>query len=137
MGRAHRISLDGFSNRELLLWNPAVRMLPIQSCASNSGIDTEQRVQRGYLPVRAKGQAHTMIQKGTEGVGAAGAVMSDMALCKPAVVNRVVRVNRRDHVQLGEAVEILGLHMLSVLDAETRIGVALGFDYVGVQVKNG
>src|SRR5215471_4221576 len=77
-----------------------------------------------------------MIEKSAEGVGPAGAVMSDVALRETAVVDGVVGLNRSDDVQLGEALEILRRHVLGVLDSETTIGVAVSLDYVGIQVKN-
>src|ERR1019366_5222938 len=71
------------------------------------------------------------------GVGAAGAIMADVRLGKAAVVNRVVGLDRCNHVQLSKTLEVFGRHVLRVLDAQPTIGGAMRFDYLGIQVKDG
>src|SRR5713226_1634378 len=59
------------------------------------------------------------------------------ALLRPApIINRMVGLDGGNHVKLGEAVEVLGCHVLCMLDAETAVSLAMGFRHFRVQVKN-
>ena len=77
-----------------------------------------------------------MVQKSAKRVGAAGAVVADPLLGPASVINGMVGLHGGDYVQLGEAVEILGGHVLRVLDAEAAVAVAVGFLDFGVQVED-
>jgi hypothetical protein len=77
-----------------------------------------------------------MIQKRAERIGPAGAVVSDIALSPAAIIDSVVRLDGCDYVQLREAVEILGRHVLSMLDAEPAVHFAVSFGHVGIQIKD-
>ena len=77
-----------------------------------------------------------MIKKGAERVGTAGAVMSDALFSPTSVVNRMIRLNRRDDVQSCEAVEVFRRHVLSVLDSEAAVGFAMRPGNFTIQIEN-
>ncbi len=77
-----------------------------------------------------------MIEERAKGVSAAGAVVSDATLSPAAVVNGVIGLHGRDHVQLREAVEVFGGHMLRVLDAPATITAAMGLFDLGINVED-
>ena len=81
-------------------------------------------------------QPHTVIKKSAEGIGAAGAVVPNAALSPAAVVDGMIRLHRRDHVQLREAVEVLGRHVLRVLDPPAAIAAAVFFFDLRVDIEN-
>ena len=62
-----------------------------------------------------------MIQKRSEGVGAAGAVVPDAPFGPAAVIDGVVRLHGSDHVQLRKAVKVLGGHVLRMFDTEAPV----------------
>ena len=53
-----------------------------------------------------------------------------------SVVDGVVGLHRGDHVQLREAIEILGRHVLRVFDAEAAVALAVGLHDFAVQVED-
>ncbi len=77
-----------------------------------------------------------MIQKSAKGVGAAGAVVTDAFLGPASIVDGVIGLHRSDHVQLREAIEILGRHVLSMLDTEAAIALAVGFHDFAVEIED-
>src|SRR5438876_7237144 len=77
-----------------------------------------------------------MIKKSAERIGTAGAVMPDALFSPTAVVNRMIRLNRRDDVQSGEAVEIFRRQVLGVLDSETPVGIAMRPGNFIIQIEN-
>ena len=131
VGGAHGVGLDRLCHRELLFGKPAVGILAIERRARHGRVEPEHRIQRRDIPIGAERQAHAVIEKRAKRVGAAGAVMSDAALGPASVVDRVIGLHGGDHVQLREAVEIFGRHVLRVLDAEAAIGLAVRFHDVG------
>src|SRR5438128_12434630 len=77
-----------------------------------------------------------MIQESAKRVSAAGAIKADSPLRPTAVVDCVIRLDGGDHVQLGETVEVLGSHVLRVLDAKTAVGFAMSLRDLGINVEN-
>ena len=65
------------------------------------------------------------------------AVVSDAAFGPAAVVDRVIGLHGRDHVQLREAVEIFGGHVLRVLDAPAAVTCAVRFVDFGIDIEDG
>ena len=80
-----------------------------------------------HIPIRAESEAHAVIQESAKRVSAAGAIVADALFGPTAIVDGVIRLDRGDHAQLREAVEILCRHVLRVLDAEAAVALAVGF----------
>ena len=77
-----------------------------------------------------------MIQEGAKRVSAAGAVVADAPFGPAPIIDGVVGLHRGDHVQLGEAIEILGRHVLRVFNAEAAVALAVGLHDLAVQIEN-
>src|SRR5439155_6751417 len=67
---------------------------------------------------------------------AAGAIMADSRLRPTAVVDCVIRLDGSDHVKLSETVEVLGRHVLRVLDAKTAVGFAMSLRDLRINVED-
>jgi len=63
-------------------------------------------------------------------------VVSDAAFSPTAVVDGVIGLHGRDHVQLRKAVEVFGRHVLGVLDAPAAIAAAVVFLDFRVNVED-
>src|SRR5437763_17160402 len=77
-----------------------------------------------------------MIQESAKRVSAAGAIMADSSLRPTAVVDCMIRLDGGDHVQLRETVEVLGGHVLRMLDAKTAVGLALSLRDLRINVED-
>ena len=77
-----------------------------------------------------------MIEKCAKGIRAAGAFVSDAAFSPAAVVDGVIGLHGCDHVQLSEALEVFGGHMLRMLDAPATITAAMGLLDLGINVED-
>ncbi len=62
--------------------------------------------------------------------------MSDAALSPTSVVDGMIGLHGRDHMQLSEAVEVLGRHVLRVLNAPAAITPAMCLFDVAVNVED-
>src|ERR1019366_9745781 len=81
-------------------------------------------------------QAPGLVKESAERISAAGPVVSDAVLGPAAVINRVIGLHRRDHVQFCEAAEVFGSHVLRVLDAPTAITAAMLFFNFDINVED-
>src|SRR5215469_16570049 len=70
---------------------------------------------------------HTAVEKGAERVGRPDAHGTDPLLGPDPVIDCVIRLNRRDYLQPGEAIEIFCCNMLRVLDAKAMITCPTAF----------
>ena len=77
-----------------------------------------------------------MVQQSAERVCTAGAVVANAFFRPTAIVDCVVRLNRRNYMQLGKPVEVLRGHVLHVLNARTSVGLPVRFGYFSVKVEN-
>src|SRR5207253_6234919 len=77
-----------------------------------------------------------MIQESAKRVSAAGAIMADSSLRPTAVVDCMIRLDGGDHVQLRETVEVLGGHVLRMLDAKTAVGFAMSLRDLRINVED-
>src|SRR6266702_6857923 len=77
-----------------------------------------------------------MIQESAKRISAAGAIMADSPLRPTAVVDCMIRLDGGDHVKLGETIEVLGGHVLRMLDAKTAVGFAMRCRDLRINVEN-
>src|SRR5207244_636037 len=131
------VGLDSFLDGELFLRKPAVRILAVEGSACGRSIQRQHRIEWSDVPIRADGQPNPVVEKRAEGIGAAGAVVSDAAFGPPPVINRMIGLHRRDHMQLGEAVEVLRGHVLSVFYAPAAIAGTVRFLDLSIDIEDG
>src|ERR1700674_3362565 len=136
IGRTHGVGLNRFFNSQLLLGKPSIRILAIERRARCGRIQREHGVERRDIPIRAQSEADAVVEECAESISATGAVVPDAALSPAAVVDGVIGLHGRDYVQLSEAVEVFGGHMLRVLDAPATITAAMRFFDLVVNVED-
>src|SRR5438105_10513647 len=100
-------------------------MFAVERGASRRGVHGEHGIERRDIPIGAEREAHAMIQESAKRISAAGAIMADSPLRPTAVVDCMIRLDGGDHVKLGETIEVLGGHVLRMLDAKTAVGFAM------------
>src|SRR5437868_8702691 len=77
-----------------------------------------------------------MVKERAKRIRTGGAVVANAFFRPTPIVNSMVRLDRRDYMQLGETVEVLRRHMLRVLNARTPVGLAVRFGDFAVEVEN-
>src|SRR6266705_984341 len=83
-------------------------------------------------PIRPEGQLRPGVEQRAERVGRLDAYGTDPFLHPPAVVDRVVRLHRRDHAQPSEERHVLRPQVLRMLDPEPAVARAMGLRHAVV-----
>src|SRR5205807_1902386 len=100
---------------------PTARMLAVESGARHRRVDAEQRIERGYRPVRAEGERRSGVEHRPPGIAGAGALLADALFGPAPVVDGMVGLHRGNHAEFREARKVLLAHVLGVLDAKAMV----------------
>ena len=134
--RSPRIGRDGLVNRQLLFGYPAAGILPIEGRARDRSVESQHRIERRDIPVGSEGQPHSFVEQSLERVRRLDALGPNPLLRPAAIVNGVVRLHRRNHLERREAVEIFRRNMLRVFDSESPIAVTIRLNDVAEQIED-
>src|SRR4029450_6669882 len=88
-------------------------------------VEPEHRIQRCDWPIGSESERHAVIEKAAPCVTVTCTLMAETFLRPATVVDGMIRLHGRDHVQLCKPVKIFVSHVLGVLDGTALVVLAM------------
>src|SRR5580698_2729917 len=110
------VGVDGLRDGDALLGCPAVRVFSVERFACYGSLDSCDGVERRDGPVGTEGERCACIEQRFPRVAGVNALWPKNFFGPAAVVDRMIRLHRSDHAELGEARIVGRMKMLDVFD---------------------
>ena len=77
-----------------------------------------------------------MVEEGSKRIRTAGAIMPNASFGPTSIVNRVIRLHRGNHMQLGEPIKVFRRHMLRMLNTPAPIAAPVRLLDIGINIED-
>src|SRR5258708_9203215 len=95
-GVVHRVAAQRLLDCDLLLRNPSVRILPVESSPRYCGVDSDDWIERRDGPVGSERHRRSGVDQRAKRIRPSRPLVSELRLRPPPVVDRVIRLHRPD-----------------------------------------